>query len=515
MQATFAERKDVRSRRVSAPSRAAGARRSLDEAGATAGLPPFMSGTRSGQADRKAGLSSGSAAAAVDEAQSTGSEPSGSWLSRAAATVEDWFGDITDTRPDEARLDALEDLSAFMAQDYHLANHHPATGRGLFDADYAPRTGEMVVTLKLCFRFVAGDPTNAAWIAAVGGPAAAAAYTPDQFVWQPGEAEDWKANAITDVQDAWSDRYTFHNTRPYWETLPDVHVRVHVVETPAAEAHFVTTVRKWPKDGGPRDAVTPPAAGSNQSTAQLEESADNGITVPDRDRYRTRTTDQVAYGLVTAANPGRIFFDLASAVVQPPDRARLHAFGAALGRADMPPFPVTVTGHASSEGPEDYNLRLSEDRARAVSNEIVEGGAQQQPTIVAEGERGAAATAAWRVVEITVGDFTSEQETVVHEFGHMLGLGDEYPNPPSRPVGAPVAHSALAVSLIPGQQPIVATDNESIMSTGSEIRPYHYVTFLEALGIMTGTTGQWAVGPASPRGPGDFPLPTPGGSRAA
>jgi hypothetical protein len=68
-----------------------------------------------------------------------------------------------------------------------------------------------------------------------------------------------------------------------------------------------------------------------------------------------------------------------------------------------------------------------------------------------------------------------------------------------------VDHSDLAETLIPGQKAIVAHHNENIMSNGEEIRPHHYVAFLEALGMMTSTTGKWDVGPGlGPKGPGDF-----------
>ena len=161
----------------------------------------------------------------------------------------------------------------------------------------------------------------------------------------------------------------------------------------------------------------------------------------------------------------------------------------------------------------------SEDRARNVSNEIVKGGAKTTPTSVPKGEEGATEDPVWRRVDIQVKDFTSQQTTVKHEFGHILGLGDEYPTKDavpatSRPVGTPVAHSALAQNLIPGQQPILAHHDESIMSNGEQVRPYHYVTFLEALGNMTGTTGTWDIKPGpgvGAKGPGDFPTPAPDG----
>jgi hypothetical protein len=183
----------------------------------------------------------------------------------------------------------------------------------------------------------------------------------------------------------------------------------------------------------------------------------------------------------------------------------------------MPPFPVTVTGHSSSEGKPEYNQTLSEDRARNVSNEIVSAGAQKQPTLVAVGATGAAPTPEWRRVDITVGKFEADQTTVAHEFGHMFGLGDEYPTPDggSRDVGTPVAHSALAQRLIPGQQPILAHHSEDIMSNGEVVRPHHYVTFMEVLGKMSDTEGTWDIRPAPTAGPGDFPAPTPDGTAVA
>ena len=435
----------------------------------------------------------------------------GDWLSDARAGLSDLVGDVTNSRPDEARLDAEEDLKRFMGQHFEVANHHPSTGRGLFDAAYEPSSGKLVITLKVCFQFVSGDPTNAEWLAAVG--AAAAGFKAEDFAWQEGEADAWKAQALADVESAWSQQYVFHNTTPFWETLPDVNVSVDVVDAPADKAHFVTTIRKWPKDGGVRDAVTPPAAGADQSTAKFEESSNNGITNPDVDTLTRTTASEPQYAVVDTDNPGVVTFAQGKSTVGSADRAALEKFGQTLAKPEIPPFPITLVARASAEGADASNFKLSEDRGREVSNVLVNAGAKKQPIVVPLGEVGATEDPAFRRVEITVGRFTSKQETVKHEFGHMLGLGDEYPNATGgRAAGTPVAHSALAERLIPGQQPILATDNENIMSVGETMQPHHYVTFLEVLGSMTKTEGQWTIGPgpgsSSSRGPGDFPVPS-------
>jgi outer membrane protein OmpA-like peptidoglycan-associated protein len=278
----------------------------------------------------------------------------------------------------------------------------------------------------------------------------------------------------------------------------------------------VTTVNKWPTEPGLTESVTPPAAGADQSTARFQESGADGITNPDSSHFVRDTNTRAKYGEADRDNPGTIQFPQNVGEPSAADKTRLQTFGQTLGKPYMPPFPVTLTGHSSAEGDEGLNMRLSEDRARAVSNEIVTAGAQRQPTVVPLGEAGAAATPEWRRVDITINDFEADQTTVAHEFGHMLGLGDQYPTADGgdRDVGTPVAHSALAEKLIPGQQPIVARHSEDIMSNGEAVQPYHYVTFLEVLGKMTGTEGTWDVRPAARSAPGDFTAPAPDGTAA-
>lgn len=459
---------------------------------------------------------------AIDISQAAEADVQGDWITDTLDWIENRIGDVTDSRPDEARLDAEEELADFMREEYELENHHPDTGRGLFDAHYDPVAGDLTIISKICFNFENGDPTDPDWVNKIGGPVAAAAFPPEQFQWQPDEIEAWKTEAISMVESVWSEEYTFRTTRSYWEALPPVHVHIQVVEAPATGddmAHYVVSIQKWPDDAGLSEGIVPPGADDEQSTGHLEESVKDGIENLDQEHFVRDTNTRAAYGVVATKNPGQLFFDQGSAEVRAADQTKLQEFGETLGEPQIPPFPITVTGHASSEGSDETNMTLSEDRARTVSNEIVSGGAKTQPTSEAEGEAGADETPVWRRVDIEVGDFVSDQTTVLHEFGHIFGLGDEYPTKDSptssRPPGTEVAHSDLAEELIPGQEPIVATHNENIMSNGEVIQPYHYVTFLEALGIMTDTTGDWEIGPGGSRGPGDFPIPDPDGPQTA
>ncbi len=412
---------------------------------------------------------------------------------------------------DKAKLDEL------MSQTYTREDFHPSTGSGLFDAIYAPGDGVLTITLGIAFNFVDGNPADPTWVASVGGPAVAATYTADQFEWTPDEEKNWKENALAQVLATWSGRYTFYTRKACWQdTLPPVDVEIEILERPATgagKAHFVTTVNKWPTEPGPSDSVTPPGAAADQSTARFHESGADGIENPDSRHRRRTTASRARYGQVDTDNPGTIRFPQNVSEPSAADKTALRTFGATLGAPDIAPFPVTLTGHSSSEGATDLNFKLSEDRTRKVSDEIVAGGATRQPQNVPLGEAGAGPTADWRRVDIAVGAFEADQTSAVHEFGHMFGLNDQYPTQDggSRDVGTRVGHSALAERLIPGQQPILARHDEDIMSNGEVVQPYHYVTFLEVLGVMTGTAGEWDVRPAV-RGPGDFPVPAPDGT---
>ncbi|WP_172674309.1 hypothetical protein [Persicobacter sp. CCB-QB2] len=75
-------------------------------------------------------------------------------------------------------------------------------------------------------------------------------------------------------------------------------------------------------------------------------------------------------------------------------------------------------------------------------------------------------------------DGFEKQYPASHEYGHMIGLSDEYPTS-----SGIVSHNALVKDAL-GKEITQGLTND-IMSLGNTIMPQHYVTFLEALQTIT------------------------------
>ena len=82
--------------------------------------------------------------------------------------------------------------------------------------------------------------------------------------------------------------------------------------------------------------------------------------------------------------------------------------------------------------------------------------------------------------------------TLMHELGHIFGLGDEYESSDMNySQGLPTLHSSLAVQEL-NKNVFHGWNDKSIMSHGGESLDVHGVTFLTALRKITGL--KWAFG---------------------
>ena len=314
----------------------------------------------------------------------------------------------------------------------------------------------------------------------------------------------------------------------------------------------------------PQTAAAPPverilalqATAGNQAVQRMLLQRNGPVTVPgsDRDRYQTSMTDRMLFmfGDHSKTNhqpsTGRGNFDVAYW----PVASRLeitvkchfnfHA-GSAADWPDAEPEDLAWTKASSDKWKADFMKVVSdkwsakhtfhctrewwEDMSATVKIRFVESPDKPHYNLnvmkIPEGEtRGSSVTAPSGPGRPGKTKFDSEdlrqhekragrQTPALHEAGHMLGLGDEYPDD-DHP-GRAVAHEQLVRNEFGHGVP--RTRDGRIMSNGEDIEPEHGVTFIEALRDVT-KMPEWSfearrLTPAPMPDYMDGPLPEPPG----
>lgn len=338
---------------------------------------------------------------------------------------------------------------------------------GKFDVDYDPSARVAKVTMKLKFSWPEADTEPSMWN--LWGLLTSAASLKKQ--------EDYQANFIKQVMKQWSGRYEFQNIREpksIWSKLNPVTVAVNIVPVDSGQ-HFTVEIRDRAADRTKGEANQ---VGGGVLTLYQGADVPKPAFNPDTAAGELKRVDRVT--------PTPIQFENNSAVIPPGDLAKLGTMGTYISRINNPKFDIKVEGHASATGKSSENMTLSEQRAKAVVDALKAAGATNHTiTHVAHGDTGATKDDAWRKVVITnsiPAGWQNMQDTTAHEFGHMIGLGDEYAK-----AGVPKAthYDLVAKAFGPDYAEQVAkrgdTDYASIMDGGDDVRIQHYVTFWSAL----------------------------------
>jgi outer membrane protein OmpA-like peptidoglycan-associated protein len=341
----------------------------------------------------------------------------------------------------------------------------------------------------------------------------------------------WMATYRANVMGAWGSAgsgIVFQGSRAGWETqLARVNLVVNTrnITSLAAGApipgpqpvHCQADIYKTPDRDlfGAQVTGGTPASGTASRTSGLLELGSGQATTTGQSHILTQS----------------VFFANNSSTLNAEAREKLRkwiiSFQATPG---TPGNSISITGRANTKGDTTEagrlrNVDLSFDRATAVEHYLkttsVEGSllrnaASRIDVIAGIGAAGAGEEAEWRRVDIVVGSGQG-QNIAAHEFGHMLGLDDEYASTPQRDaagnivhdpegneetrglvsgtggdVGTTSGHNQLARDM--GLGGSVHENNDNIMSLGSTIRPQHYAPFMSALHTVTGVN-DWRVKP--------------------
>jgi outer membrane protein OmpA-like peptidoglycan-associated protein len=282
------------------------------------------------------------------------------------------------------------------------------------------------------------------------------------------------------IESGWSKKYPFVNVREpqsIWGKLNPTNVIVDVKEDDK-NPHFTINV-----------------AAANQGGAYVQgPNAYMGKKLDPQAAFNVGDeTKNAELKRVQNLTPELLFANNSADV--PADKLDKLAFLATyLSRINNPKFKLSITGHASNTGAAAQNQTLSEDRANNVRDLLIGGGAANH-TIEAKGvgSTGAGKEDSWRKVAIAVttvdGGWQNIQDVTLHEFGHMIGLGDEYVGG-SRKVGDATTHYGLVKKAL-GQDYAdevakVGDASASVMEGGNDVRIQHYVTFWDALVTASG-----------------------------
>ena len=392
---------------------------------------------------------------------------------------------------------------AFALRHFHLDRNIPSTTFGMFDADYFPMAGIMPVTVKVKFKFVSANnaPGFFEWVART-----AAGEDLSRFYWTDAEQQDFKQQFIGRVSARWSAQHTMVSTKPCWDfrAVPFV-TPVEVADD--SDAHYVATVHKSPGPGiDYQSGVNDPdvAHPERAATADLwqsdvrEESDFNSSQVATAERQRLESA-------LAASGASPVLFGNDDDTIDAAQQGQLTAFADAAKRKNPsdPSIPLQVDGFASLDGDATHNQDLSDRRAVAVRTHLAREGVPQPIGVLGHGPVGVAGDALSRRADISVDHtfettYTSNRYSVgEHEFGHMLGLPDEYLNATTGVLGTQqTLYSGLVTSAGVQGPAVWGADTASQMSNGIDVLPRHYVTLWEALGRMTDPhirQGEWSI----------------------
>jgi len=376
----------------------------------------------------------------------------------------------------------------FLAESFAYDPFVPATGRGKFDVKYSPRTGHLNITVRMSAEFEAG-------FLDFFGPL------------EKGRLKDAFREAVPRY---WNGQCQFHCTRHGWTDI-SVSPRF-AVDFQDTSSHFrmVMTRESEASRTNPHMRECRGFVSLNQVTK-----------APGKDRLEVRDFQVSDFnhklgGATTASNDRQALeaalrgsgATIALAGAQPvatltftPNSADAAAFQPVLQQfvtvanrqlKGSHLIPVELKGFTTAT----ESAALAGQRATAVQT-LLTGMHLKNPTAIEAPGAGKAA------VEIKIdrdyedsftrGERDFEYNVAAHEYGHMIGLPDEYENPEIGDADV-VARAKASVKrdflALAGRARVIAptfpSHTSSMMSDGMTPMIWHYITAWEALVHLTG-----------------------------
>ncbi|MBD2189328.1 DUF4157 domain-containing protein [Pseudanabaena sp. FACHB-723] len=410
----------------------------------------------------------------------------------------------------------------FNGKKFKLRNWQPSTGTGKFDADYDPKTGSMIITVKVHFNYQDSS-----------------AYKPDatneaDTEWTKQGKDAWFNEFKSAIMSKWGNISTISCDKA---GFTDVVVQpvVRVVQAKKGDAHYALDVTKafTKKKGGMRaggfSGLTRDGGGAFQEFDTKDKINDPQVKQhlaptekttnikPAYERDRERLLKKLANAAPVVFNSKTSKFAVGMEAQLKNTAQDLASLRKDSALAHLHPLSIDVT-LGSREG-----TGLIGSRKFAVDKVLSDSGVQQPTT--AKQAMGVIGSSAKLEAPDTPNTLTQYEQnwsriTAAHEFGHMIGLLDEYcpavsPDLLLKMVNeGKIANTETTLSGYAqgkkGQnesqqtgysklldktgletptwaRPEANQDEKStsLMSGGFEVLKQHYVTLWEALTVMT------------------------------
>ena len=175
--------------------------------------------------------------------------------------------------------------------------------------------------------------------------------------------------------------------------------------------------------------------------------------------------------------PETFSFEPLQANLQNVELALAQQYGARLKAAELtlPALPLCITGFHDSSQQEDATIALA--RANHLRNLLMQAGTTRELRTTVGDSRNSAEVAI-TLDDSFLHDYTRLQvgnfPIALHEFGHMLGLDDEYENTKTRTWLGEARSAGVDV-------PPFQLNTASLMSMGDRLLPFHYMPIRAAL----------------------------------
>lgn len=337
---------------------------------------------------------------------------------------------------------------------------------GKFDATYDPVSKALRIDMRIKFTFPDDRPKK--------GEAAKEAKA----------REDRHATYVTNFLDRvtgqWSGKFSFSNARPpaeVWGKLNPIGVKINVTPVDANQ-HFLAKI--YAKKEDTANVTNSQVLSMFKGDDVIKAAFVKGTIAGELTRLR-KITPRLRFGYNSAAISGT-------------NQAVIDFLGSYLRRLGAP--AVTITAASLST-----DRKLADKRAKAVADSLTAAGVAGAHKAVPKVAVGLGRYVALNPVVDPA--YTNVQDVQAHEFGHMLGLDDEYE------VGGNNGKGIETYGLVKealGEKYANLTakagiDSASVMDGGSNVRVQHYITIWQVLGRVTTAK---AASPASRFGSADW-----------